>query len=208
MTAGKGIVHAEMPTSFDTPSLGFQLWINLQRQYKYTDPQYQEFTSDQIPAYEKDGLRAKVIAGEVLGVKGPVYTRTPAFYIDFTLAGGQVYEHTIPANWNALAYVYKGELKYKSGESTKTNSAVLFEKSEEDGVISFSADKEASFLLMAGESIAEPIAQYGPFVLNEEAELHKAFTDYSLAKNGFEGADTWNSKIKLLKHRKTASAEF
>lgn len=88
MTAGKGIVHAEMPSSFEVPAYGFQLWINLQEKHKFCEPQYQEFKADKIPSYDGDSFQAKVIAGEVFGVKGPIDTRTPAYFIDFTLQKG------------------------------------------------------------------------------------------------------------------------
>jgi redox-sensitive bicupin YhaK (pirin superfamily) len=111
MTAGKGIVHAEMPASFTEPAYGFQLWLNLDKSNKYCDPRYQEFKSDQIPVYQSDhGFKAKVIAGEVFGVKGPIEARTPTYFIDFTLNDTKSYDHPIPAGWNSMIIVHRGAL--------------------------------------------------------------------------------------------------
>ena len=96
MTAGKGIVHAEMPGSFDTAAIGFQLWLNLDAKSKFCEPQYQEFKSKDIPCYKDENMTVKVIAGEVFGVKGPITARTPAFFIDFVLKKGTQYKHVIP----------------------------------------------------------------------------------------------------------------
>lgn len=114
MTAGKGIVHAEMPASFEKAAVGFQLWINLDAKNKFCQPQYQEYLSDKIPEFkdEKIGMTAKVIAGEVFGVKGPIVARTPTYYIDFIFSeAGTVYEHEIPTGWNALILCYQGSAK-------------------------------------------------------------------------------------------------
>ena len=111
MTAGKGIVHSEIPTSFENPSYGFQLWINLDQKNKFCDPRYQEFKADQIPVYKDVGIEAKVIAGEVLGVKGPIEARVPTYFIDFYLDKDHEYEHPIPANWNSMIIVHEGTLE-------------------------------------------------------------------------------------------------
>jgi len=91
MTAGRGIVHAEMPGSFDEPSTGFQLWLNLRAKDKMQAPSYQEFKKDKLPRVEKDGVSLVLIAGEALGQKGPIYTRTPAFYIDVKMQKNTTY---------------------------------------------------------------------------------------------------------------------
>lgn len=103
MTAGKGIVHAEMPASMDVPAYGFQLWLNLNRSNKYCNPQYQEFKASEIPEYRDDKIHAKVIAGEVFGTKGPIQAKTPAYFIDLTIKKGTDYEHIIPKGWNCMA---------------------------------------------------------------------------------------------------------
>ena len=113
MTAGRGIVHAEMPGSFEESSIGFQLWINLEASKKFCQPQYQEFKSDQIPVFDDGmGMRAKVVSGSVFGVQGPIEARTPAYYIDFIFdAADKSYRHTIPAGWNSLIVLYQGSLE-------------------------------------------------------------------------------------------------
>jgi quercetin 2,3-dioxygenase len=85
MTAGRGIVHSEIPTSFTEESRGFQLWINLDKKNKFNEPRYQEIKAAQVPVYNGEGIQAKVIAGEVLGVKGPIEAVVPTYYIDFRL---------------------------------------------------------------------------------------------------------------------------
>jgi quercetin 2,3-dioxygenase len=119
MTAGKGIVHAEMPSSFDESSYGFQLWINLHAANKFCEPQYQEFKSEKIPSYTNpdSAMTAKVISGEVFGVKGPIVARTPTYFIDFIFSkAGTVYEHVIPKGWNSMLVIYKGSTKVQEAE--------------------------------------------------------------------------------------------
>lgn len=110
MTAGKGIVHAEMPASFVEDSVGFQLWLNLDKTRKYCEPRYQEYKSSQIPVYQDDKIKAKVIAGEVFGVKGPIEAVTPTYYIDFYLGKGKTYDHKIPKGWNSMVVVHRGSV--------------------------------------------------------------------------------------------------
>ena len=110
MTAGKGIVHSEIPKSKTEYSIGFQLWINLRSELKMCEPAYQEFRAEEIPVYEEEGKRIKVISGEIGDVKGPVFSRQPTEYYDFTLTDAK---HQIPikANWNALIFVHSGDLQ-------------------------------------------------------------------------------------------------
>lgn len=106
MTAGRGIVHAEMPASFDEPVVGFALWINLERAQKYCEPGYQNFKAAEIPVYQDEKMSAKVLSGEVLGVKGPIQAKTPIFFIDMTMQAGAEYEHVIPKGWNSMIVVH------------------------------------------------------------------------------------------------------
>ena len=89
MTAGKGILHSEVPTSYDEDSFGFQLWVNLDRKNKFCEPRYQDFSNSEIPVYKDDLMTAKVISGEVLGVKGPIEAKVPTFYLDFYMNKGK-----------------------------------------------------------------------------------------------------------------------
>ena len=118
MTAGKGIVHAEMPASFDIPAVGFQLWINLDAKSKFCEPGYQEFLSQTIPVYNDDKISAKVIAGEVFGMKGPVVARTPTYFIDFSMKKGSQYKHVIPKTWNSMIVVHSGSLGIQNKAKT------------------------------------------------------------------------------------------
>ena len=110
MTAGKGIMHSEMPGSFDEVSHGFQAWLNLEQKLKLCEPQYQEIKKNQIAEFNEGGIRAKILAGEVFGVKSMIKTRTPAYYIDFHMDEKKNYKHVIPKNWNSIIVCYEGSM--------------------------------------------------------------------------------------------------
>jgi len=123
MTAGKGILHAEMPGSFEEESVGFQLWINLSSKDKFCDPEYQEISRDKVPIAKSENVVVKVIAGESLGMKGPIYARTPALYLDVEMGHNATFEQIIPKGWNSFSYVFKGEALFgenqtKAGKNT------------------------------------------------------------------------------------------
>lgn len=199
MTAGKGIVHAEMPASDTEESIGFQLWINLEKDKKFCDPAYQEFKGETIPIVEKDGVEIKLISGEAFGTKGPIFARTPAFYMDITIKKNSKLSQNIPADWNAMCYVYEGE-GYFGADQEKgiENNAIVLKKNNGDTLEVTTKDKELKFILLAGQPLNEKIVQYGPFVLENEEDLYKTFEDYDLGKNGFEGAKKWKSEIRKL----------
>lgn len=200
MTAGKGIVHSEVPKSKTEFSLGFQLWINLRSELKMCEPAYQEYQAEDIPIYEEEGKKIRVISGEVGDVRGPIYSRQPTEYYDFTLKDTS-HEITIKEDWNALIFIHEGELLVQTEEDrweTHGNeSAVVFKPSTE-ATISVKAEGEASFILITGEPINEEKVSYGPFVMNTFGEIQQTIQDYQRAENGFEGADTWESEIKDL----------
>ena len=169
MTAGKGIVHAEMPGSFEENSLGFQLWINLEAKNKFCEPQYQEFQSNAIPVYNDGaGMKAKVVSGEVFGVRGPIEARTPAYFIDFNFeAANKTYRHSIPAGWNSMIVIYKGSIEVQGSTTKSAPHGISFQanpNSIEDIEIKTMAE-DTKFIMLAGKPINEPIANYGPFVL-------------------------------------------
>jgi len=204
MTAGKGILHAEMPGSWEQEAIGFQLWINLAAKNKFCDPQYQEIPKDKVHIAEKDGVTAKVIAGEALGTKGPIYARTPALYLDITMEPNSTFEQIIPKGWNAFSYVYKGRAFYgENKKEVKTNSVALLKKDDKEVLTIETKDQEAQFIIIAGQPLNEPMVQYGPFVLSDEKELAKTFEDYRFGKNGFEDAPGWESEIRLLSRSKS-----
>jgi len=204
MTAGKGILHAEMPGSWEQEAIGFQLWINLAAKDKFCDPQYQEILKDKVPVAEKNGVTVKVIAGEAFGVKGPIFARTPALYFDVHLKPNSTFEQIIPKGWNAFSYVYKGKALYgESKKAVETSSCVVFKKDDKEVLLIETKDEEAKLVLIAGLPLDEPIVKYGPFVLNTDKQLAQTFEDYQFGKNGFEDAPGWESEIRKLSRSKS-----
>ena len=201
MTAGKGIMHCEMATSETVPGVGFQLWINLANKVKFCEPGYQEFTSNQVPLWqdEEKGVSARVIAGDVFGVKGPIEARTPTYYIDFWLdKKGDKHRHTIPGGWNVLVFIYKGKATINGSPKEYAGlHALTFNRCgySEDIVVT-AADNNTKFILLAGQPLDEPIINYGPFVLASHEDMAKCFDDYHLGINGFENSRQWRSEIK------------
>jgi len=203
MTAGKGILHAEMPGSWDEPADGFQLWINLPNKERYCDPQYQEITKDKIPVVSKDNTTVKVIAGESLGTKGPIYHRTPTFYLDVEMEANGKLEQLIPKNWNGFVYLYDGEIIIGPNEDkVGKNSVALLKREEAETLIIKTKDSKAKFIIIAGQPLEEPVVQYGPFIAGTMEEIYHTFEDYQLGKNGFEGAMEWASEIKNMSKKK------
>lgn len=193
MTAGAGVVHAEMPTENFMRSggrmHGFQLWVNLPQRDKMMKPRYQEIPSSKIPkATSKDGLvTVSVIAGEAMGEKSVIETRTPIIYLHYRIQPGGKATQIVPTTYNAFAYVVEGEgLFGAGGERANDGQMVLFASNGDVVTIENSRDaKEAlEVLLIAGVPLSEPIARYGPFVMNTEAEIRQAFQDYRLGRMG------------------------
>eukprot|EP00742_Colponemidia_sp_Colp-10_P001215 GILJ01001308.1.p1 GENE.GILJ01001308.1~~GILJ01001308.1.p1 ORF type:complete len:318 (+),score=40.64 GILJ01001308.1:88-954(+) len=194
MTAGRGILHAEMPVN---KCHGLQLWVNLAAKDKMCEPAYQELKKESIPSVTKDGVTAVVIAGEALGIKSPVYTRTPTSYLDFKMEPNSTLRQSIPAHWNAFTYVLSGKALFGSPESEVTahHTAVFSRAENEDVVTVRTQDEPCRFVLIAGQPLNEPIVQYGPFVMNTQEQIQQAFQDYRNASNGFERAASWESRI-------------
>jgi len=190
MTAGRGIMHSEMPGN--EPTRGLQLWVNLKSTDKMVEPEYQELVSNDIPIAEKNGVKVKVIAGESFGVKSEVRTRTPTYYLDFELAeNSEETVQEVPEGWTTFVYVLEGKVDF-SGKTVKAHHTAVFGGGD---CIKFSnADTGTSrFVMISGEPIGEPIVQHGPFVMNTEEEIEQAITDYQRGQNGFEKVKTWRS---------------
>jgi len=190
MTAGRGIMHSEMPGN--EPTRGLQLWVNLKSKDKMVEPEYQELVSNDIPIAEKNGVKVKVIAGESFGVKSEVRTRTPTYYLDFELAeNSEETVQEVPEGWTTFVYVLEGKVDF-SGKTVKAHHTAVFGGGD---CIKFSnADTGTSrFVMISGEPIGEPIVQHGPFVMNTEEEIEQAITDYQRGQNGFEKVKTWRS---------------
>jgi redox-sensitive bicupin YhaK (pirin superfamily) len=193
MTAGAGVIHSEMPArEFAREGglmHGFQLWVNLPQRDKMMKPRYQEIPNSQIPkATSADGLvRVSVIAGEAMGEKAVIETRTPIIYLHYRIEPGGVSTQQVPGAYNAFAYVVEGEgLFGAEGERAQDGQMVLFAPDGDQVRIENPADAKATLevLLIAGVPLNEPVARYGPFVMNTQAEIHQAIEDYSLGRMG------------------------
>ena len=182
MTAGKGIVHSEMPEQQDGMLEGFQLWINLPGSHKMTAPTYQEHDAAHIPSESRNGTVIKVISGKTSqGSEGPVsQPLTDPLYLDVSLQPDTDFQEDITIGHNAFIYVIDGEVKLEGAEATRLSLvrdqlAVL---SQGDTVVLRSGDQATRFLLVAGKPLNEPVARGGPFVMNTDAEIRQAFSDY------------------------------
>lgn len=193
MTAGAGVVHGEMPSPEflrDGGRMhGFQLWVNLPQRDKMIKPRYQEIPGSQIPkATSADGLvSVSVIAGEAMGEKAVIETRTPIIYLHYRLEPGGVALQRVPRDYNAFAYVVDGAgLFGADGERVGDGQMVMFAPDGDAVRIENPADAKATLevLLIAGVPLNEPIARYGPFVMNTESEIRQAFEDYSRGRMG------------------------
>uniref|UniRef100_A0A2P2KTB9 Pirin-like protein n=1 Tax=Rhizophora mucronata TaxID=61149 RepID=A0A2P2KTB9_RHIMU len=194
MTAGRGIVHSEMPAG-EGSQKGLQLWINLSSEDKMIEPRYQELLSGEIKWAEEDGAEVRVIAGESMGVRSPVYTRTPTMYLDFTLKPRAQVHQSIPVSWNAFVYIIDGEGVFGSLNSSPVSAHHVLVLGPGDGLSAWNRSaKPLRFALIGGQPLNEPVVQYGPFVMNTQAEINQAIDDYHHGKNGFEMAKYWRSQ--------------
>jgi quercetin 2,3-dioxygenase len=193
MTAGAGVVHSEMPEAEFTRTggrlHGIQLWVNLPQQDKMIAPRYQEIPAAQIPvAQTEDGaVTVRVIAGEALGAKAVIETRTPIIYLHFTLQPGATLVQPVPQEYNAFAYVLEGSgLFGAEQEHGEDGQMVIFAQDGEEVTIANSADAEKplDLLLIAGVPLNEPVVRYGPFVMNTQAEIIQAIEDYRNGRMG------------------------
>jgi redox-sensitive bicupin YhaK (pirin superfamily) len=181
MTAGRGIVHSEMPEQEEGMMRGFQLWVNLPAKDKMGAPAYQEFAPDRIPVAQPGaGVSARVIAGRIGDVEGPV--RQPATdpsYFDLSLDAGASFEHSLPPGHNVFAYVYEGEVA--SGEASAGKGELLVFGAG-DAVRFEGRAPKTRLILVAGRPINEPVARYGPFVMNTQAEIMQAVQDFQAGR--------------------------
>jgi redox-sensitive bicupin YhaK (pirin superfamily) len=182
MTAGKGIVHSEMPEQENGLLEGFQLWINLPASHKMTNPTYQEHAIDGIPVEERAGARIRVITGSTSqGTEGPVtQPLTEPLYLDVSLEANSQFNESVSPGHTAFVYVIDGTIKMESeqGETVSIGRDQLVVLSDGAGLTLDSENQPARFLLIAGKPLNEPIARGGPFVMNTHAELKQAFNDY------------------------------
>ena len=177
MTAARGVIHSEIPQQEEGRMEGFQLWLNLPARDKMNAPWYRDFTAAELPRFRTAaGVEVTVIAGASHGVDGAV-TRdaTQPLYLDVHLPAGARFEQALPADHNAFLYVYVGELQVEGQAVAEKRMAILANGG--DGVV-VQANGDTRALLIAGKPLKEPIAQYGPFVMNSEAEIQQALQDY------------------------------
>ena len=180
MTSGRGILHEEMPQVRPEGIDGFQLWVNLPAKHKMTKPRYQEVPSKRIPSFTtNEGSLVRIVAGQVGSVSGPV-TEIAAepLYIDVTVPAGSVFQQPLPRGHNSFAYVFEGTGMFgESQETVKVDQPALAILSDGD-YIKVTTDKiPVRFLLVAGKPLNEPVARYGPFVMNTKAEIEQALED-------------------------------
>jgi redox-sensitive bicupin YhaK (pirin superfamily) len=183
MTAGRGVIHSELPEQEEGRMEGFQLWLNLPARDKLCEPWYQDFKADQIPEVRHPGATVRVIAGHHAGVDGAVRrAATEPLYLDLELAPGAVLEQPLSDRHNAFVYVYRGALQVGPGEGEAValqRMALLANAPGSDGVRLRNAGGEpARALLIAGRPLDEPIVQYGPFVMNTVEQIHQAVDDF------------------------------
>ena len=180
MTAGSGIIHQEMPKRYDGKLRGFQLWVNLPPSHKMMEPRYREVTNSQVPEITpQQGVVVKIISGEIEGVKGPVQDIiVPVEYYDITLESGKEFTLDVQESYNVFAYVIDGSGSIGINNENRIESEYLAHLIDGERVFLKAEDIPFRLLLVAGAPIREPIAWYGPIVMNWHEELELAFQEY------------------------------
>lgn len=205
MTAGRGIMHAEMPheNPDGSPNVGMQLWVDLPQKLKMCEPRYRDLRASEIPIAKIDEGRVtiKVISGQSHGVDSVRdLAYTPVWILDVTIQPGGRLSQALPQGWNAFAYTLSGETIFGSNDTTrivKEFHNVVFEQSGDlvEASVPDNAGSEAHFMIVAGQPLDQKVVQYGPFVLNSQEEVYQAMLDYQTASNGFERTRGWQSEI-------------
>lgn len=183
MTAGRGIIHSEMPEQEEGEMRGFQLWVNLPRKNKMCPPHYQNIEPEEIPEVTRDGgVTVKLIAGQLDGIEGPVRgIDADPLYMDVRMPAGTVSEHEIAPDHNAFVYVFEGETEIDAdgdqpGKTVRQGELAVLGAG--DGVRLRAGPAGASLILVAGRPLNEPVFKYGPFVMNSKDEIIQAIQDY------------------------------
>jgi redox-sensitive bicupin YhaK (pirin superfamily) len=181
MTAGSGIIHQEMPKGLERKMGGFQLWVNLPARQKMMDPRYQEVKAADIPLVEPaDGVRVKVVAGNVGETRGPVRDIVvEPEYLDISLAPHARFEHALPQEHTAFAYLVGGDAAFDAdGADMVPGQHLVITKKDGPGVAVAAGPQGARLLLVAGKPLREPVAWWGPIVMNSKRELEVAIEEY------------------------------
>lgn len=188
MTAGMGIIHSERASRefLETGGAmeGIQLWVNLPKAHKMAQPAYQDIKADRIPAITEDGGKAtlRLVAGQYKGQRGPARTFTPILAIQAALSEGGFIEIEVPESYNALCYLLDGEMQLNENFSYTGETMLHFKNDGEGFALRATADTRA--LILAGAPIGEPVAQWGPYVMNTQTEIMQAMRDYQMGKMG------------------------
>lgn len=185
MTAGSGLIHSEIPQQQEGVMEGFQLWLNLPRGKKMCAPWYKDIPNAELPQFDTpDGAHVTVIAGESHGVTGAVQREvTEPLYLDLHLPAGAAFAQALPETHNAFLYVYRGAVDVNGQTVPTQRMAILANEAGTDGV-QITATVDARVILIAGQPLHEPIAQYGPFVMNTKEEIMQAVSDYRSGRMG------------------------
>ncbi len=182
MTAGRGIVHSELPEQEDGLMQGFQLWVNLPGKNKLAAPWYRDIPSDEIPVLTRaEGVTVKLIAGRLDEQTGAIERPdTEPLYLDVSLPAGSTFAHALSAHFNAFIYVYAGEVQIGelARQVSATQMGILTTSPQADQISLRAGDRPARLLLIAGQPLREPIVQWGPFVMNTQEEVMQAVADF------------------------------
>lgn len=200
MTAGRGVVHAEMPRIGDdgVAPEGMQLWVDLPQKLKECEPRYRDLRANEIPRVSpNEKVEIKVISGESQGTKSiQDLAYTPVWYLDFHMKPGSTYDQEMPKDFNSFLYILEGNIKV-NGTKVDEHHCALLDRSG-DGVsvsVDASETKPARFIVVGGQILDQPVVQHGPFVETSRERIYKAFVDYQTGSNGFERALNWESEI-------------
>jgi len=188
MTAGRGIIHSEMPEQENGVMEGFQLWLNLPARRKMIPAWYRDIPSAEIPEYmTAEGATVRVIAGTSNGISGAMSREdTEPLYLDIDLPAGSLFSTTIPATHNAFAYVYRGAVTIGGTTLGENRMGILANTPQADGV-TLNSTAPAKAILVAGKPLREPIVQHGPFVMNTKEEIYQAIKDFQEGRLGGAG---------------------
>ena len=179
MTAGRGVIHSEMPEQQEGAMEGFQLWLNLPAKDKMREPWYRDLATEEVPEWHGPGTTVRVIAGAAQGVQGAVQRDdTQALYLDIHLDAGARYEQPLPEAHNAFIVVYRGALTVADQVVQPRRMAILANTPGSNGTQLQAGPEGARAILVAGRPLKEPIAQYGPFVMNTQQEIFQAVQDF------------------------------
>ncbi|KAK5195560.1 RNA pol II transcription cofactor [Exophiala xenobiotica] len=205
MTAGRGIMHAEMPVQTEDINVGMQLWVDLPEKLKSCEPRYRDLRASEIPLAKTDDgkVEVKVIWGRSQGVESlKDLAYTPVWLLDITIKPGGKITQELPQGWNAFAYTLEGAVTFgngskEAGETVAPYHNVVFEQGGDvvTAHVEEDATEAARLILVAGQPLDQPVVQYGPFVTTSKEAVYQAMMDFQTSSNGFERAMNWESEI-------------